>query len=107
MTFNSVQGSSARRPGRFKPTLRTWGIIDTSRRGSGRQVLALVELKALSENNNISAQGAGRRRRLWIVGLTHCKLSLVVRQAEVAPYCHIGTGNNPKTARLARMGLLT
>lgn len=83
----------------------------------GKQVTALIELKARfdEENNIVWAKQLEREGVNVVYGLlglkTHCKILMIVRQeeGEIRRYIHMSTGNyNDKTAKLyTDIGLMT
>ena len=83
---------------------------------NGKQVTALVELKArFDEENNIvwarRLERAGCHVIYGLVGLkTHSKITLIVRKEEtgIKRYVHLGTGNyNDKTVSYTHLTLPT
>jgi len=84
---------------------------------SGKQVTALIELKARfdEENNIVWAKQLEREGVNVVYGLlglkTHCKILMIVRKEdkEIRRYVHLSTGNyNDKTAKLyTDIGIMT
>ncbi len=102
------------RTGKNSPIVKS--LIKASR--NGKQVAALVELKArFDEENNIEwarrLESEGVHVIYGMRGLkTHSKITLVVRREkndELRRYVHLGTGNyNPTTSKIyTDLGLLT
>ena len=101
------------RTGKDSPVIKS--LVKASR--NGKQVAALVELKArFDEENNIEwarhLEAEGVHVVYGMKGMkTHSKVTLVVRSEnnELCRYVHIATGNyNPTTSRIySDLGLLT